>query len=250
MSWPRGRSRSGSSATRRSSPGASAPAGPSSSSSRIRSIETTRPRARASSASSASGFGPSGTRAPSFSASTGPRRRISTIGPDNRRMQPGATIGGYELAEQLGEGATALVFRASDGQREVALKLLRPEQARDPERRARFLREARVAAEVQGRHLVPVLAAGEDDGRPVLGLPLYSGSLAQRLDAGPLASRRAAALVTDVAAALDALHGRGLVHRDVKPSNVLVDAEDRAQLADFGLATARDWTRLTRDGAL
>jgi serine/threonine-protein kinase len=165
-------------------------------------------------------------------------------------MQPGATIGRYTVAEQLGEGATALVFRASDGEREVALKLLRPEQARDPERRARFLREARVAAEVQGRHLVPVLEAGEDEGQPFLALPLYATSLARVLDEGPLQPGRAADLVTDVAAALDALHGRGLVHRDVKPSNVLIDGEDRAQLADFGLATARDWTRLTRDGAL
>jgi serine/threonine-protein kinase len=165
-------------------------------------------------------------------------------------METGATIGRFTLGEPLGEGATAIVFRAADGVEQVALKLLRPELALDPERRARFLREARVAREVQGRHLVPVLETGEADGLPFLALPLYPRSLAAVLAAGPLGPERVAAVVADVAAALDALRAGGLVHRDVKPSNILLDAEGRAQLADFGLATARDWTRLTRDGAL
>jgi serine/threonine-protein kinase len=159
-------------------------------------------------------------------------------------------VGRFTVVELIGEGATALVYRARSGDEEVALKLLRPELARDPQRRARFLRESRVAAEVQGRHLVPVLETGEADGVPFLALPLYPESLASLLDEGPLPPERVAALVADVATALDALHARGLAHRDVKPSNIMLDADGRAQLADFGLATGHEWTRLTREGAL
>src|SRR4051794_18774499 len=98
----------------------------------MRPVETKRPRASARRQSRASGFGPSDTCVPLRSTSTGPRRRISRIAPDNCRMEPGDTIGRFVLGEPIGAGVSALVFAARDGEDEVALKLLRPEHARDP----------------------------------------------------------------------------------------------------------------------
>ena len=162
-------------------------------------------------------------------------------------------VGGYGLERPLGEGATGLVYeaRAADGSA-VALKLLRPELAADATLQARFRREARLAQGIDSTHVVPILEVGEADGSVYLVLPLYSGgSLADRLRArGRLNAGETASLAAELARGLDELHGRGIVHRDVKPSNVLFDADGRAALSDFGLARAVDSTRLTRDGQL
>jgi serine/threonine protein kinase len=153
--------------------------------------------------------------------------------------------GRYRLGPVLGEGVTGVVYHATDGAREVAVKVLRSE---DPAAQKRFAREARLARASESRHLVPVLEVGE---RYIV-MPFYrGGSLRDRLR-----SERRLSLdeTIDLAAqsgkGLDALHACALVHRDEKPSNVLLDGSGVAALADFGLARGEDSTQLTRDGQL
>ena len=164
---------------------------------------------------------------------------------------PGDALGRHRLDTVLGEGSAGIVFRATstDG-RAVAIKLLRPELAQDAVALARFEREARVASGLATRHVVPILELAESDGLTYLVMPYYSGgSLAMRLRAlGPLGVPDARHLSAQLGRGLDALHGHGIVHRDVKPSNVLLDGEGTGALTDFGLARAGDSTRLTADG--
>ncbi|MFL5955369.1 MAG: serine/threonine-protein kinase [Gaiellaceae bacterium] len=153
-------------------------------------------------------------------------------------------VGRYRVLEVLGEGASAVVYRATDGSREVAVKLLRDPSA---EALRRFEREARLAATIESRHLVRVLEVGDR----YLVLPLYAGTLAERVRShGALPVAEVVALAAEVAQGLDALHERGVLHRDVKPSNVLLDDAGSAALSDFGLARGADSTQLTRDGQL
>ena len=169
-----------------------------------------------------------------------------------RELQPGDSLGPYRLEEQLGEGGMGLVFRAvreSDGQ-EVALKVMRFELIEDPVFGRRFEQEARAASEVRDDHLVPVLEAGQADGRRYLAVAyIPGGTLEDRLeDRGKLEPKETASFAADVGKGLDALHAAGIVHRDLKPSNILVDAEGTAMLTDFGLAKGRAYTVLTKPG--
>jgi serine/threonine protein kinase len=149
----------------------------------------------------------------------------------------------YRIVEPLGEGAGGVVYRATDGEREVALKVLR---AADPVAQKRFAREARLAGAGESRHLVRVLEVGED----YFVMPLYEGgSLATRLARdGRLNVATTVRLAAQLGQGLDALHAQGVIHRDVKPSNVLLDEAGDAVLTDFGLARAPDSTQLTREG--
>ena len=152
-------------------------------------------------------------------------------------------ISGYRLEEQIGRGGMAVVFRAADErlQRQVALKILSPALAADESFRHRFIRESRSAAAVDDPHIIPVFEAGDANGVLFIAMRYVPGgdvrTLVHRL--GPLPVARAAAIISAVASALDAAHAAGLVHRDVKPANMLVDARpgrpDHVYLADFGL---------------
>jgi serine/threonine protein kinase len=163
-------------------------------------------------------------------------------------LRTGTRITTYELEERIGTGGTAVVFRAHDDRlnRQVALKILRHSPEPDETFRHRFLRESRAAAAIDHPHIVPVFAAGEADGVLFIAMRYVpSGDLRALIRrVGPLSPPRAAAIVSSVASALDAAHGAGLVHRDVKPSNILVDAQpgrpDHVYLSDFGLSKAGD----------
>ena len=159
-------------------------------------------------------------------------------------VQPGTVIGGYRLEERIGAGAVAVVFRARDEAlgRSVALKVLAPALAMDGEFRTRFVRESRAASLVDHPNIIPVYRAGADAGVLYLAMRYVSGgdlhSVIER--EGPLPPRRVMSLLAPVASALDAANGAGIVHRDVKPANVLVDVvpgrPDHPYLSDFGLA--------------
>jgi serine/threonine protein kinase len=161
----------------------------------------------------------------------------------------GSRIAGYRLEEQIGEGGMAVVFRARDERlkRQVALKILSPALVEDEEFRRRFIRESRSAAAVDDPHIIPVFEAGDANGVLFIAMRYVRGgdvgTLVRRL--GPLPGARAAAIVSAVASALDAAHAAGLVHRDVKPANMLVDTRpgrpDHVYLSDFGL-TKSSWS--------
>ena len=156
------------------------------------------------------------------------------------RCAPGDELAGYRIESLLGRGGMGVVYRAHDLalDRNVALKLLAPELAEDVRFRERFLRESRLAASLDHPAIIPIYDAGEVGGQLYIAMRLVDGTDLKRLlaDEGVLAPERALALLEQVADALDAAHERGLVHRDVKPSNVLVDARGHCYLADFGLS--------------
>jgi serine/threonine protein kinase len=168
-------------------------------------------------------------------------------------LLPGERVGRYRLERLLGEGATGLVFSATgDGGEHVALKLLRPERAADSVSLARFVREARIVEGIDPRHVVPILDLGDARGLTYLAMPYYEGgSLAARLRThGRLGIDETVELAAQLGRGLDELHGRGVLHRDVKPSNVLLDGTGMAALSDFGLALATDSTRHTAEGQI
>ncbi|CAM4307406.1 Serine/threonine-protein kinase PknH [Mycobacterium basiliense] len=164
----------------------------------------------------------------------------------------GTAFGRYRLVSLLGRGGMGEVWRAYDTgtDRVVALKLLPMNFAQDPKFSQRFRREAHAAARLQHPHAVPIHDYGEIDGNLFVDMALIEGrDLASVITAGPLHPVRAVAVVEQIARALHAAHKVGLVHRDVKPSNVLLDEDDHAYLIDFGIARATADTKLTGTGA-
>ncbi|HEU0246784.1 MAG TPA: ABC transporter substrate-binding protein [Gaiellaceae bacterium] len=156
----------------------------------------------------------------------------------------GTELLGYRIDALVGRGGMGVVYRAYDLRlkRNVALKLVAPEWAGDERFRERFLDETELAASLEHPDVVPIYDAGEVEGQLYLAMRFVEGTDLKRLLAGeaPLEQARALAIVSHVADALDAAHERGLVHRDVKPSNVLLDEREHPYLADFGLTRRLD----------
>jgi serine/threonine protein kinase len=168
-----------------------------------------------------------------------------------------SSVAGYLLHEQIGRGGMAVVLRATDPKlgRQVALKLLAPKLAEDADFRQRFIRESQSAARIDDPHIIPIFEAGEDRGTLYIAMRyVQGGDVATLLQKdGPLPIARAMAILSPVASALDAAHAAGLVHRDVKPSNMLIDSRpnrpDHVYLSDFGLAKGHfDQAGLTASG--
>jgi serine/threonine protein kinase len=151
----------------------------------------------------------------------------------------GYIFGRYRLHEAIGQGGMASVYKAHDtvNDRFVALKVLSPAMAHHPQFSERFRREARVVMQLKHPYILPVLDVGEKEGYAYIVMPyMQSGSLAERLLKGPLTPNEAGRLVAQVSGALDHAHSQGIVHRDIKPPNIMLDEKGSAYLADFGLA--------------
>jgi serine/threonine protein kinase len=174
------------------------------------------------------------------------------------KLDVGAVFAGFRIEALLGRGGMGSVYRARDLalDSERALKVLEPELGADRAFRERFTREARLAAQIENPAVVPVYQAGEEDGRLFIAMRLIRGPDLHRLVAkdGPLEPQRTARIVAAVAAALDAAHARGIVHRDVKPANILVELSEDGEhvfLTDFGISrSARPTDEVTSTGQL
>jgi tetratricopeptide (TPR) repeat protein len=171
----------------------------------------------------------------------------------------------FEILEVLGEGAMGVVFRARDPmlERDVALKLIKPELAGESKNRSRFLRECRAAATINHPGVATIYEAGEtDDGRLYLASELVEGeTLKDRVSRGAMSSTEVIEIGIQLADALDAAHKKGAIHRDVKPSNIMLNTDGRIKVLDFGLARLvaadgsdsdddRQTVDMTQDGAV
>jgi serine/threonine-protein kinase len=163
----------------------------------------------------------------------------------------GTAFGKYNIIGLLGKGGMGEVYEAydTDKKRSVALKILADGLADDDTFRTRFQRESQAAATLQEPHVIPIHDWGEIDGRLYIDMRLVQGqTLDELIAAGPLTPARAVAIVGQIGAALDAAHAAGLLHRDIKPHNIVVTSADFAYLVDFGIAETRGDARLTATG--
>ena len=167
-------------------------------------------------------------------------------------LEIGAEFAGYRVEEVAARGGMGVVYRATQVQltRTVALKLVTPSLARDHSFRERFRREWMIAASIDHPNVIPVYEAGESDEVLFIAMRWVEGTnLRDLIDREPLEPARAVHLVSQVANALDAAHERGLIHRDVKPANILITGQDHVYLSDFGLTKhASSISGLTRTG--
>jgi serine/threonine-protein kinase len=166
----------------------------------------------------------------------------------------GEAFGGYTIESSLGRGGMGAVYLATHAQldRKVALKVIAPELAHDEEFRARFLRETQLAASLEHPNVIPIYDAGEVDGVLYLAMRYVAGPSLRTLlrQRGSLPLEQTLTIAEELSGALDAAHAAGLVHRDVKPANVLLsESDEHVFLCDFGLAKRSDAEGLTRTGS-
>jgi serine/threonine protein kinase len=160
------------------------------------------------------------------------------------------TLGDYRIEGIVGLGRTGIVYLATDSRtgRAVALKVLREDVSIDPIYRERFRREGALLAALRHPHVIPIYGMGELNGDLYIATRLVSGTLKSLILAGPIDLDLAIRIVTAVGEAVDAAHGAGIVHRDVKPANVLLDPGPQIYLGDFGLARDPGGAALTLPG--
>jgi serine/threonine kinase PknH len=173
-----------------------------------------------------------------------------TVSAEESRV--GTTFGKYKITGVLGQGGMGEVYEAYDNEigRTVALKIIKSQFADDRKYRIRFERESHAAAKLQEPHVIPIHGYGEIDGCLFIDMRLVRGTDLQSIvDTAPLDPSRAVAIITQIAAALDAAHAEGLIHRDIKPQNIIVTPANFAYLVDFGIAEVIGDTRLTAAGA-
>jgi serine/threonine-protein kinase len=154
-------------------------------------------------------------------------------------VTPGSKLGPYEVLSPLGAGGMGVVYHARDSRlgRDVAIKALPELFARDPERLQRFEREAKVLASLSHPHIAAIYGLEEVEGHRYLVLEYVEGpTLAERLKKGPLPLTEALEICRDIAAGLEAAHESGVIHRDLKPGNVMLTASGGVKVLDFGLA--------------
>src|SRR4051794_27943380 len=169
-------------------------------------------------------------------------------------LAPGDVFAGHRIVDVAGSGGMGVVYRAVELalDRTVALKLITPALAGDPDFRGRFVRESRAAASIEDPNVIPIFSAGSEQDVLYISMRFVEGEDLRALlrREGRLEPRRAARIVSQVAAALDAAHERGLVHRDIKPANVLLTETEHAYLTDFGLTkrVGEGATQVSRPG--
>jgi len=165
----------------------------------------------------------------------------------------GRTISHYEILEKLGEGGMGVVYKARDTKlgREVAIKFLPPHMSADKEARKRFIQEAKSASAIDHNHICTIYEIDEtDDGSTFIVMAFYEGeTLRERIDRGGIAIDEALEIISQAAAGLAKAHGKGIVHRDIKPQNILLTRDGEVKIIDFGLAKLAGRTRLTREGS-
>ena len=168
------------------------------------------------------------------------------------QLTPGTALGSYEIISPLGSGGMGDVYRARDTKlnRNVALKVLRPDVANDPDRLARFRREAQLLAALNHPHIGAIHGLQEDGETTALVLEIVEGpTLADRIALGPIPQDEALRIAKQIAEALEAAHEQGIVHRDLKPANIKVREDGTVKVLDFGLARALDPTPTVEPGA-
>ena len=180
-------------------------------------------------------------------------RGLVTIGYLNHRYKRiaviGQTISHYKITAKLGEGGMGVVYKAEDTKlkRPVALKFLAPHLLQDEEARKRFQREATAAAGLSHPNICTVYEIGEEGGQTFLAMEFIEGeSLEKKIERGPLSLKEALGFTRQVADGLAAAHAKGVVHRDIKPGNLIVTPEGRVKILDFGLALLTEGSKLTQ----
>ena len=184
-----------------------------------------------------------------------PAQGVSSVPVASPALQPGSVLGGrYEILQLLGEGGMGAVYKARDREvdRLVALKVIRPELASQPEVLRRFKQELILARQITHKNVIRIFDLGEADGIKFISMDYIEGQDLRSVlrEKGKLAPGEATAVMVQVCQALEAAHTEGVVHRDLKPQNIMIDSQGRATVMDFGIARSMELTGMTQTGAL